>query len=231
MSQATILLIEDDRKIRDTNTKLLRFSGHSILGAATLARAREILAERTPDLIILDVMLPDGNGFAFCSELRAFCSAPVLFLTALGETGDMLRGYDAGAVDYISKPYSVEILTAKVDVLLRLTRPDITLGPLELNLATGQAYLNGHNLLLAQKEFGVLYMLAESNGRTVTAEQLYEKVWGAPMAGDNHAVKNSVYRLRKKLEEGESGLHISTVRGEGYHLDFVRTAGLYASAR
>ena len=221
MSKAAILLIEDNEKILATNAKALSMQGYEIITAVTLQETRKILAEQIPDLIILDIMLPDGSGLDFCQELQRTYSLPILFLTALGKTKDILRGYNSGGVDYITKPYSMDILLAKVNVLLRLTQTPgqangHTLGELRIDTAARRAYLSGEDMLLKPKEFAVLELLVKSKDCYLTPEQIYERLWALPTADDVRTVHNHIYALRKRMEG--SSITIENRRAKGYRL-------------
>lgn len=219
MSKQTILLVEDNKKILNTNAKMLRLSGYEITTAETLAQARAAISAHKPHLIILDIILPDGDGLAFCRELRETHKVPILFLSALGDTDDMLNGYMAGGVDYIAKPYSMDILLAKVQVLLRLTNGQADcceIGGLRLDVGSHRAYLSGEDLLLKPKEYAVLELLIKNSERYLSPEQIYERLWALPTAEDVRTVHNHIYMLRSKLES--SGVLIENKRGKGYRI-------------
>jgi DNA-binding response OmpR family regulator len=168
-------------------------------------------------------MLPDGNGLDFLAELRGVCAAPVLFLTAKTEKEDKLAGLRAGGNDYITKPYDIDELRERVSAFLRLIRdkgkpPDrIAFGSLTFDLISNQAFADGRDILLTQKEFALLLFLAQRKGEVFSAEHLYEKVWNASAAGDSRAVKYQLSNLRKKL--AGSGYTVVAERGEGYRFE------------
>jgi len=212
-----ILLVEDNLKILEANRRIFEDDGHTVLTADTLQKAWNHLKTIEPDVIVLDVVLPDGNGFDFIMELRESCDATVLFLTAKDERTDKLRGFRAGGNDYITKPYDIDELRERVINFLRLTRrppPRLKLGVLELDVAASMAFVNGGDLSLSPKEFALLRMFAQNEGTTMSAEYLYEKIWKAPMVEDTQAVRASVSRLRTKL--AGSGYTITSQRNEGY---------------
>lgn len=221
----TILLVEDDMGIQRINRRILEREGFTVLCAGTLAQARALLESGRPDVLVLDIELPDGNGVAFCEEIRPTTSAPVLFLTGRDEEESIVKGLGAGGNDYITKPYSVGVLVARVNALLRLARMNrtvseqaktMTRGPLTLELLEHRALLSGKDMQLTNKEFALLRQLAENEGATLSAETLYQAVWHTPMAGDNRTLKKHLSVIRKKLEEGESGYTITAVYGKGY---------------
>lgn len=223
MSNAIILLVEDNIAILEANKRVLSKAGYTVLTAKTLADARADLQKQTPDTIVLDICLPDGNGLDFISEIRAITAAPVLILTSLSEKDERINGLRAGGDDYITKPYDVDELRERVaaflrrDTLIRETQPPqstIICGPLTLDITSSQAFVNGTDLLLAGKEFALLLLFVKNEGVTIKSEELYQKVWKRPMLEDANALKVAVSRLRKKLIDTD--FDIMTVRGEGY---------------
>lgn len=215
-----ILLVEDNIKILDANERVFLSEGYEVVTATSLAQARAALDKIRPDVIVLDIMLPDGSGLNYIAEIRQKTTAPVLLLTALDEKDDLLYGLRAGGDDYITKPYDIDELAARVGAALRREQlraqrvETLTFGPLELDTISGQAFLSGEDMLLTQKEFALLLLMAQNSGRMIPAEELYECVWNQPMAGNDHSVKNAIYRLRKKLVG--SGFSIRAERGAGY---------------
>jgi DNA-binding response OmpR family regulator len=218
-----VLLVEDNEKIQRANRRILEDDGHEVLTAATLAEARECLASSAPDVVVLDIMMPDGSGLDFLGELRKTCAAPVLFLTAKVERDDVLGGLRAGGNDYITKPYDIDEFRERVAAFMRLARDmrhpprKIRLGEMELDILSNRAFLKGRDMLLSQKEFGALLFLARNEERNISAEELYEAVWGAGLEGDATALRSAISRLRVKLADG--GYRILAERGIGYRLE------------
>jgi DNA-binding response OmpR family regulator len=218
--QGVILLVEDDVYILDSNRRILERSGLTVLTAETLGVAREHLKTVTPDVVVLDIMLPDGNGLNFLPELRESCAAPVLFLTAMDAPEDRMAGLCVGGNDYITKPYNINELRQRVLNFLALQsmnkKPAVNIhfGPFKLDSVAQLAFLNGEDLLLSPKEFALLRLLVANENKTMNAVMIYERIWGQPMNNDDSAVKNSMSRLRKKIRG--SGYSITTERGEGY---------------
>lgn len=207
MPKARLLLVEDNSRIQLANKDMLELLGYEVSLAMNLAEARACLLAQTPDVVVLDIMLPDGSGLDFLRELRQSADLPVLMLTALGTTEDTVRGLSLGADDYLAKPYAYPVLAARVEALLRRAgrMPEtLTKGALQFDILANQAFLKGEDLLLTKKEFAVLLLLVKNKGRVLSPEHLYKTVWKQPMAGDDGAVKNTVYRLRKKLGKGFS---------------------------
>ena len=218
-NEGIILLVEDDVDLNDANRRTLELRHYTVQTALTLERAREILHDIEPDIILLDVTLPDGNGFSFCREIREKTQAHILFLTAKNEHEDMVRGLTTGGDDYIIKPFHADELLARVEATMRRREigvPVKTLskGLLTLDILALQGLVDGKDLNLTQKEFAVLLLFVQNEGKTLSTENVYERVWGTTMAGDNQAVQTAVSRLRKKLET--AGYEIRAVRGQGY---------------
>jgi len=220
MKNKVIMLIEDDVMLLNSNRLLLESSEYDVISAETLAAARELLGKTRPDLIVLDIVLPDGNGLDFLRELRCASAIPVLLLTTLNTDKDMVKGLEAGGDDYLPKPFSVDVFLTRVRVILRRASqvPEmLTVGELSLSVPAGQAYLNGNDLLLPQKEFALLLLFAQNENRILAAEYLYEKIWGRPMNDDAGAIRYQISRLRKKL--AGSGYTIAAEYGGGYRFE------------
>lgn len=217
MAKARLLLVEDNPRIQLANKDMLELLGYEVALAMDLAGARACLAASTPDVVVLDIMLPDGSGLDLLGELHRRGGIPVLMLTALATAEDTVRGLSLGADDYLAKPYAYPVLAARVEALLRRARqvPErLACGRLSLDLAAGVATLDGADLLLTQKEFALLLIFIQKEGLFVGAEYLYEKAWKQPMLGNSQALKKTVFNLRRKLEH--SGWRIEWSRGEGY---------------
>lgn len=223
MKKATILIVEDDRDILNANRAALELERYDVLTADTLSKGRSVVKEHSPDLIILDILLPDGNGLSYCEELRGKSGVRILFLSALNTMEDVLAGLRAGGDDYISKPYDMDELLLRVEALLRRGKlvgqdePPLRLGELELDFLSHRAMLRGRDILLKPKEFALLAALVCEPERLFAAAELYKMVWGMDMAGDARTVKEHISRIRSKLGD-ESGLSIISKRGKGYCL-------------
>lgn len=217
MNGKTLLLVEDNKKVQNFNVELLTKQGFAVETAMSLAEAGACLSRQMPDAIVLDIGMPDGNGLDFLRELRQTSKIPVLMLTGYGENKDVVKGFNSGCDDYLPKPYTFEVLLVRLERLLRSAEqvPEtVTKGALKLNVSSLVAYVNDVDILLTQKEFALLMLTLQREGRHLSAEYLYEKVWGQPMVGDTGAVRRQISLLRKKLEG--SGYTISVTRGEGY---------------
>lgn len=217
MRKKTILLVEDNKDVQAFNKFLLEEQGFNIETAMTLHAARKLFIKRAPDAIVLDIGMPDGNGLDFLKELRILSKVPVLILTGYKNDDNIVNGFNSGCDDYLSKPYTFEVLLARLKRLLQSAAyvpARLEYGPLKIEVLSGQAFLNGEDMLLTQKEIALLLLFTQNEGRFMSAEYLYKKVWGQPMNKNVGAVKYQVSNLRKKLED--SGYIISSTRGEGY---------------
>lgn len=218
---STILLVEDNPHIRKINTRVLTQRGYDLLQTDTVAGCRELMRWNPVDLVVMDIMLPDGSGLELCREIKSRFHIPVLFLTALGENKEIVEGLRAGGDDYLTKPYDLEVLVARVEARLRShaeSRRYVCYGCLRLDTVSLCGYLGDRDMLLTQKEFVVLLILARSAGREVDSSQL-RQVWGDDADGDNQALWTLISRLRKKLNSEESRLEILSRRGGGYLLE------------
>lgn len=227
---ATILLVEDARELADVVQRELQASGYEVVYAADGVAALEAHARHTPDLIILDWMLPKMDGLEVLRRVRQAAPTPVLMLTARGEETDRVIGLELGADDYLTKPFSMRELVARVRALLRradIIRQTLTSdrddadeslsrGPLTLDPAAHQVVLDGAPLDLSPTEFALLQLLLRSPGRAFSRAYLLDTVWQESYIGGDRSVDNVVLRLRKKL--GPVGEEIETVWGIGYRL-------------
>lgn len=221
MRPSCILLIEDNAKILEGNRYLLNSRGYVVDCAATLAEGAAAMKRRPPDLIILDIMLPDGSGLDFLVELRGNSDVPVLLLTGLGATSDMVRGLRLGGDDYLSKPYDFDVLLARVEAILRRARrvPERwEKNALRFDIVANQAFLDDEDMLLTPKQFALLLLLARNEGRTLSSEYLYETVWKMPHTADSNALWKQISQLKAKLS-GRDDIELSVYRGEGYCLE------------
>ena len=217
-----ILLVEDNEQIMEGNRRMLLREGFDTYAAPTLRDARARICERRPDAIVLDIMLPDGSGLDFIRELRESENSgiPILLLTGLTTKDDIIRGLKAGGDDYLTKPYDFSELMARIEALLRRAErvPELIVkGRLTLDVTASVAAVDGTDLLLTKKEFALLLIFVQNEGRIIDNEYLYEKVWKAPFVNDDSAIKNAVSRLRKKLSG--AGYAITGELGEGYILE------------
>lgn len=229
----TILLIEDDPNILRTNRRIFERQGFNVICAGTLKNAKELLLRWAPDVLVLDIRLPDGSGLDFCEEIRPTTSAPVLFLTALDEKSEIIEGLVAGGNDYITKPYDVDELLARVQAQLRLVQMNrghvekgktLNQGPLTLDTVALRAFLRGKDMMLTALEFSVLLYLLRNEGKTVSAEEIYEKAWSQPMSGNASALWKCISRLKGKLAGCEDEISLISFRKKGYMLEVVHSS-------
>lgn len=218
------LLVEDDAELREIITDyfteksqgeiLMEVTGNGSTG-------KDKCRDNEYDAVLLDVMLPEINGFTICKELRRKSDVPIVFLTARNTEGDMLKGYQLGCDDYISKPFSLAELYAKLIALVRRAKgtvrnDTITAGIISLNPYRYTVYVNGQEIILAPLEFAILKVLMENKGRLINRDTLIIKIWGYDFDGNDRVVDNHIKKLRKALKKG--ACQIKTVIKKGYML-------------
>lgn len=223
-----ILIIEDDVSILSGLKDVLTFKSYEVLTAEDGEMGYAAAGKEKPDLIILDIMIPKMDGFALCRKLRAEGNAtPVLMLTAKGEEPDKIRGLDIGADDYVTKPFSLPELLARVRALLRRTPegapkslPDsLRIGDVFLNFKKYEATKGDTAMSLSPKEFGILGYLASRAGEVVTRDELLDEVWGYDLYPTTRTVDNHIAQLRSKIENNPAEpRYLLTVHGVGYKL-------------
>src|SRR5678816_2406695 len=225
---ARILVIEDELPMRTALEDCLAVEGFRVLSASDGERGLERALKEKPDLILLDIMMPRLDGFALCAELRRLGHAtPVLMLTAKGQVRDRVAGLDAGADDYLVKPFSTDELLARVRALLRRAkRPgsfvrEITLGDVQIDFVKQTATRKGRPLHFTAKEFAMLRLLAEAHGEPVSRERFLDVVWGVAAFPTTRTVDMHIASLRRKLEKDpDAPKWIKTVHGVGYRLEW-----------
>ncbi len=214
-----ILLVEDNIKIQYFNRDMLEEEGFIVQTAMSLAAAKEAIAHEMPDLMVLDIGMPDGSGLEFLRGLRRESNLPVLMLSGYHRDADVVSGFDAGCDDYLAKPYSFEVLLARIKRLLRAAQQlpqSLQRGEIYLDLTAGRAYVSGVDCLLTPKDFALLRLLMQREGGEISTEEIYRVVWGRPTNDDTRALVVALSRLRKKLVG--SGYGIVSVYGGGYIL-------------
>ncbi|QCR31073.1 response regulator transcription factor [Lysinibacillus sp. SGAir0095] len=223
-----ILVVEDEFAISEVLKVYLQKVGYEAIQVYDGKNVLEKFHECYPDLILLDVMLPNKDGWEILKEIRKESNCPVIILTALGDVNYRLEGLNIGADDYISKPFVADEVVARVKAVLRRSKADNDnpmkrFGQLEINLKAHQVMVNGKNIILTPRDLSVLLFLAENPNQTFTREQLIEQIWGWDYDGSDRAVDLAVKRIRKSLQgwpcsEGE----IKTLRGLGYQLSVYK---------
>ncbi|MBO9598935.1 MAG: response regulator transcription factor [Cohnella sp.] len=219
----TILVVDDDPHIRELVGVFLQREGFTVMEATDGLDALAKLEKSPADLVVLDIMMPQMDGFELCRELRELYDMPLLMLTAMGETSQKVKGFALGTDDYMVKPFEPVELVARVKALMKrykiATSQQVTIGRVQLNKQTFQVKLGDNQLTLPLKEFELLFKLASYPGKTFSREQLIEQIWGYDYEGDERTVDVHIKRLRERFEEEESGFRITTIRGLGYRLE------------
>ncbi|MBN9656451.1 response regulator transcription factor [Halobacillus sp. GSS1] len=222
-------LVEDDPNIRDIVEGYLNKEGYQVIAVDTAEKAWDIFQEQTPDLWVLDIMLPGMDGYEFCKKIRQISEVPIIIISAKDEEVDKILGLELGGDDYLTKPFSPRELVARAKRHLKRwqsmkpsedeAQETIVAGELELNDAERQAYFQGEEIEVTTKEFEMLKILASQENRAFAREELLIKVWGEDYYGSDRAVDDLIKRLRKKMKD----LPIETVWGHGYRLKEKRT--------
>jgi len=224
--QKTILVVDDEPHIVLGLKDALEFEGFRVVTAATGGEAVEVHRRERPDAVLLDLMLPDQNGYQVCQQIRLLDTAvPVIMLTAKSQESDKIRGLDSGADDYVTKPFSVGELAARIRALFRRTgRPSdvtvVTIGDVSINLATHVlSTAKGAQETLSFYEVELIRLLHERKGQPVAREEILKRIWGLDSNPANRTIDNFVVKLRKKVEKKPNQpVHILTVYGYGYKL-------------
>ncbi len=221
---ALIYVVEDDSSIREIETIALKNSGHTVVGFENATQFYGKLTKKLPDLVILDVMLPDEDGYEILKQLRTGMSAkklPVIMVTAKTSEIDMIKGLDIGADDYIKKPFSVIEFITRVKAVLRRTMENedkfISMGNLNMDNDRHRVYVSGEEVQLTYKEYELLKLLMSNEGIVMSRDTIMIKVWGTDFEGESRTVDMHIKTLRKKLKE--EGVRIKTIRNVGYVME------------
>jgi two-component system response regulator MprA len=219
----TVLVIEDEERIADFLRRGLTFEGYKVLVAPDGPSGLAVAREQPPDVVILDWMLPGMDGLEVCRRLRAAVSMPILMLTAKDSVADRVTGLDAGADDYLVKPFAFEELLARLRALLRRSKPaeatetlkfaDLTLDPVAREAKRGE-----RRLILTAKEFNLLELFMAHPRQVLTRETIYDRIWGYDFGGESNIIEVYIRYLRQKTEAGGESRLLQTVRGVGYVL-------------
>jgi DNA-binding response OmpR family regulator len=223
----TILVVDDEPHIVLGLRDALEFEGFRVISAGRGHEGISLARTEAPDAVILDLMLPDLNGYAVCEQLRRIRPhVPILMLTARSQETDKIRGLDSGADDYVTKPFSVNELIARMRAIFRRTSrapaagtETLKLGDAIVNLTTQTVTARGHEQMLSFYEVELLRMLAERSGQPVSRDEILSKIWGVETSSTNRTVDNFIVKLRKKIEKSpDKPQHILTAYGFGYRL-------------
>jgi two-component system OmpR family response regulator len=226
---ASIAVIDDDANLREMLSAALQFAGYHTYPAGSCGEGLEVIGQHAPDLIVLDVQLPDGDGFDLCRRLRSQgVVTPIIFLTARDQSSDVIAGFTDGGDDYVTKPFRLAELTLRISAILRRAGRSaaaaVRVGDLVIDEAKHSVSRGGRLLELTPKEFDVLRVLAAQPGRVMSKADIIREAWSTGHVGDQALVETYVSRLRTKLSD-EDAVLIRTVRGRGYALDAVDDLG------
>ncbi len=219
------LIVEDDSNIAELLRLYLGKDGFEVMIAPDGGKAESMFDLFTPDVVLLDIMLPVKDGWQVCRDIRAKSAVPIIMLTAKGETTDKITGLDMGADDYVTKPFDVKELIARVHAVMRRSDNDgpaekkLTFDKLIINLDSYELVVNGVKIDMPPKEMELLYHLAASPNRVFTRNQLLDEVWGFDYFGDSRTVDVHIKRLREKLEGVSDKWCLKTVWGVGYKFE------------
>lgn len=214
-----ILIVEDDKELADLLTDFLRDEGYAVSSVNSGERAVHLFERYGARLVVLDINLPDGNGFAVCSKIRERADTPILIVSSRTDKEDKLNGFDLGADDYIEKPYDIDVFIAKIKGIFkrRFQRDTLSADGVTLNLADKTAVIDGQSVELPAKEFDLLALLIENEGKTLKKEYLFSTVWGSDSDSELQTLHVHINRLRQKLgDDPKNAKRLLTVWGVGY---------------
>ena len=226
----TALVVEDDSNISELLRLYLEKDGFEVFQAADGGEGIRLAQEKKPDLILLDIMLPVVDGWVVCQEVRKTSQVPIIMLTAKSETFDKISGLEMGADDYVTKPFEVKELMARIHAVMRRTDAEVPAHPAEkklefdklvINLDSYELVVDGKRMEAPPKEMELLYHLASSPNRVFTRNQLLDEVWGFDYFGDSRTVDVHIKRLREKLEGVSDKWSLKTVWGVGYKFELT----------
>jgi two-component system KDP operon response regulator KdpE len=219
-----VLVVDDEPQIVRGLKVILRGAGYAVESAATKDEALAALSARPPDALVLDLVLPDGQGVEVCRDVRRWSRLPIVVLSAVGDEREKVRALDAGADDYVTKPFGTDELLARLRAVMRRSAeaggdPAIEIGELVIDLADRRVARDGHDVHLTPIEFDLLRVLAQHRGRLVTHRQLLKEVWGPEYGAETHYLRVHVAHMRAKLESDPSRpQYLITEPGVGYRL-------------
>ncbi|MEH7460005.1 DNA-binding response regulator [Bacillus pseudomycoides] len=221
----TVLLVEDERRLREIVSDYFRSEGFEVIEAEDGKQALELFAEHTIDLIMLDIMLPEIDGWSVCRRIRKESAVPIIMMTARSDEDDTLLGFELGADEYVTKPFSPKVLVARAKTLLK--RADgavgvaeenvMSMAGIDVNRLSRTVSVNGEEVILTHKEFELLVYLMENKGIVLSRQHLLDQLWGYDYYGDDRTVDTHIKKLRNKL--GDKAKHIGTVIRVGYKFE------------
>ncbi|MDM5189253.1 response regulator transcription factor [Bacillus sp. DX4.1] len=221
----TVLLVEDERRLREIVSDYFRNEGFEVIEAEDGKQALELFAEHTIDLIMLDIMLPEIDGWSVCRRIRKESAVPIIMLTARSDEDDTLLGFELGADEYVTKPFSPKVLVARAKTLLK--RADgavgvaeehvLSMAGIDVNRLSRTVTVNEEEIILTHKEFELLVYLMENKGIVLSRQHLLDQLWGYDYYGDDRTVDTHIKKLRNKL--GDKAKHIGTVIRVGYKFE------------
>jgi len=221
----TVLLVEDERRLREIVSDYFRNEGFEVIEAEDGKKALELFAEHEIDLIMLDIMLPEIDGWSVCRRIRKESAVPIIMLTARSDEDDTFLGFELGADEYVTKPFSPKVLVARAKTLLK--RADgavgvaeenaMSLAGIEVNRLSRTVLVDGEEIILTHKEFELLVYLMENKGIVLSRQHLLDQLWGYDYYGDDRTVDTHIKKLRNKL--GDKAKHIGTVIRVGYKFE------------
>lgn len=218
---ANILIVEDEKNMQEIIIEYMKRSGHACFTADDGVDALMILKNTPMDLMILDIMMPHLDGFSVCKMVREMSGLPIIMLTAKSDENDKLKGYDLGADDYMTKPFSPKVLLAKVNALLRRSSVSQTdtmnAGKISIIPASHKVFADGQAIALTHKEYELLHFFMVNPGQVFSREQLLNRIWGYDFEGTTRTVDTHIKTLRQKL--GDEGRHIVTLIRSGYKFE------------
>ena len=221
-----LMVVDDDPNIRELIRLILKKEGFEVLEASDGVDALAKLENSKVDLIVLDIMMPNMDGWEFCREARRFWDLPILMLTAKGETSQKVKGFELGADDYLTKPFEPAELTARVKALLKrcniATSKIIELGKITIDQNQYMVRTETEEITLPLKEFELLFMLAGTSGKTFSRDRLIEDIWGYDFEGNERTLDVHIGRLRDRFPPQLYGFKVTTIRGVGYRLEVVK---------
>jgi two-component system, OmpR family, KDP operon response regulator KdpE len=223
VSRQRVLVIDDEPQILRALRTSLRAAGYEVASAGTAADALTAAALQPPEAVILDLILPDGNGTEVCRELRKWTTAPVIVLSAVGEEQDKVEALDAGADDYVTKPVGLDELLARLRATLRRALPSaeplVTVGELEIDLGKQELRVAGRPVHLTPHQFGLLRVFARNVGKLITHRMLLQEVWGPGYGAESNLLRVHMAQLRRKIEPAPGQpRYLLTEPGAGYRL-------------